>query len=116
MAQEDPGGNQPPKWKRMWDRAGNHPVWSAVIAGLILAAILGGLALGVKAADDLDPFSDSANSEELWSDWGPPRPTFPCDDNGLCQGADHVSLNSTVNTPAYGVSSSAPRSKARSEA
>lgn len=86
----------------MWNRAGSHPVWSAVIAGLILAAILGGLTLGVKAADNLDPFSDSANSEELWSDWGPPRPIFPCDDNGLCQGADHVSLNSTVNTPAYG--------------
>ncbi len=102
IVRESPGKDQRPKWKRMLNQASNHPVGSAVIAGLILAAVLGGLTLGADAAHDLDPFSDSASSEGLRADWGPPRPAFSCDDGGLCRGADHVSLNSTANTPAYG--------------
>lgn len=102
MARETPSSDRLTRWKRAWRRASNHPVWSAVVAGLILAVILSALALGFDAAEDLAPFSDSGTGRPLQSEWGPPRPTFPCDDEGLCRGSDHVSLNSTVNTPVYG--------------
>jgi hypothetical protein len=86
-----------------WRQAREHQVWSAVIAGLILTLILGCAALASRAIKDLTPLSKTdSSSEVIEPGWGPNRPVYPCENAGGCKGGNHVSLDSTVNTPAYG--------------
>lgn len=89
--------------RQAWDQISRHPLWSAVIAALLVAglgAIVATLSGGEGTGNGVA--SQSKPSQAHVQIWGPPRRVYACDSRGQCIGADHVVFNSTINHPTVG--------------
>jgi hypothetical protein len=92
--------------KQVWSHIYKHPVWAAVVAGLLVVAILAS-PLGVAAlARHFEPQAHTQEPVEIAeiSDgpWGPSRTIYRCDPGVGCIGANHVVFDSTANDPFIG--------------
>lgn len=76
-------------------------VATAAIAGGLLAQHLGGGGSS-RSSQTIAASTGTVHPSLLRPGWGPPRPGYRCDRHGYCQGADHVSLDTTVNLSGYG--------------
>ncbi len=83
----------------VWERVSRHPLWATLLAALIISGI-GGLTKLVDPLSLLD--GGDASTALSGPEWGPPRRTYRCEEHAFCEGGDHVSLNSTINKPAWG--------------
>lgn len=79
---------------RFWKHVSLHPLWSALLAGLLI--LVGGAVLAWLTSGN-----DDARELPIGG-WGPPRPVYWCKAPKSCDGADHVVFNSYANAPNYG--------------
>ncbi|HEY2717267.1 MAG TPA: hypothetical protein VGI73_13690 [Solirubrobacterales bacterium] len=77
----------------LWRHVSEHPLWSALLAALVIAGA-GALLHSLRGGGD---------SVELPpAGWGPMRSPYWCKRPTACDGADHVVFNSYANAPNYG--------------
>lgn len=74
-------------------------VLSTIVGGLVLAALLAVVYGGFRGVRDA---MSTKASPPLPSLWGPQRTVYRCQAPTACQGADHVTFDSTIDTPNYG--------------
>ncbi|HEX6153410.1 MAG TPA: hypothetical protein VFZ19_07815 [Solirubrobacterales bacterium] len=76
--------------QKLWRYISRHPLWSAILASVVVAA--GGTLLAKGGEPPELPVAG----------FGPSRPHYWCKRPSSCDGANHVVFNSYVNAPNYG--------------
>jgi hypothetical protein len=87
---------------KSWERFSNHPVWSAVIAGMVTAACVGLIQVAEELLTTKSPQRPVERAEVKGGPWGPSRLLYRCMPNGPCATPEHVALDSIVDDPAVG--------------
>ena len=83
----------------LWNRISQHPVWGAVVGGIIVAIVTAPINPAFTWLT-----GRFSNSQQLPSTmWSPNRIAYYCYHKGKeCHGADHIVFNSTVDNPVAG--------------
>jgi hypothetical protein len=88
--------------RKGWYRVSHNLIWSAVIAAVIAAAVIGAVDSVEKIVTKKSPPAPVERAEIRGGAWGPSRLLYRCRPSGQCIAPDHIVLDSIANDPRVG--------------
>lgn len=96
---------------KSWSQFSQNPIWSAVIAAMITAAIVGIVDTASELLTKKSPTAPVEQAEIRGGAWGPSRTLYRCMPDGKCIAPNHAVLDSIANDPRVGNEAAFMRAK-----